>query len=76
MAVDASVQAHIYPASGASHGQPGAGSADIRISSISQACAAMRARRRPFIVPREHFWQSFWFTLGLVCVRFAYALRV
>ena len=29
----------------------------------------------PQIVPRNHFWKAFWFTLGLVVIRFAYATR-
>jgi hypothetical protein len=42
---------------------------------ISQAIARRRARRNSFIIPRNHFWQAFWFTLGVVTVRFAYAVR-
>jgi hypothetical protein len=42
---------------------------------ISQAVARYRSRRNPSIIPRNHFWQAFWFTLGVVTVRFAYALR-
>jgi hypothetical protein len=42
---------------------------------ISQAIALRRSRRHPSIVPRNHFWQAFWFTLGVVTVRFAYAMR-
>ena len=42
---------------------------------ISEAIARRRSRRNPSIVPRNHFWQSFWFTLGIVLVRFAYAVR-
>lgn len=42
---------------------------------ISQALARRRSRKNPEIVPRNHFWQAFWFTLGLVTVRFAYSVR-
>ena len=42
---------------------------------ISEAIARRRSRRNPDIVPRNHFWQAFWFTLGIVTVRFAYAVR-
>ncbi len=42
---------------------------------ISQAIARRRSRRHPDVIPRDHFWQAFWFTLGLVFVRFAYAVR-
>jgi hypothetical protein len=42
---------------------------------IAQAIARRRSKRNSFIVPRNHFWQAFWFTLGLVTVRFAYAAR-
>lgn len=42
---------------------------------ISQAVARRRSRSNHFIIPRNHFWQSFWFTLGIVAVRFAYAVR-
>jgi hypothetical protein len=42
---------------------------------ISQAIARQRRRRNADIVPRNHFWQAFWFTLGIVTVRFAYAVR-
>jgi len=42
---------------------------------ISQAIARRRTRNNPFIIPRNHFWQAFWFTLGIVIIRFAYAVR-
>jgi hypothetical protein len=42
---------------------------------ISQAIARRRSHHNPFIIPRNHFWQAFWFTLGVVSVRFAYAAR-
>jgi hypothetical protein len=49
--------------------------APITSAYISQAIARRRNRRNPFINPRNHFWQAFWFTLGIVSVRFAYAVR-
>jgi len=42
---------------------------------ISQAIARRRSKRNPNIIPRNQFWQAFWFTLGVVTVRFAYAVR-
>ena len=42
---------------------------------ISRAIAARRAESNRFIVPRNHFWYAFWFTLGLVLIRFTYAAR-
>jgi hypothetical protein len=42
---------------------------------ISQAIARRRSLHNPSIVPRNHFWHAFWFTLGVVSVRFAYAAR-
>jgi hypothetical protein len=42
---------------------------------LSQAIARRRARHDESIVPRNHFWQAFWFTLGVVAIRFAYAAR-
>jgi hypothetical protein len=42
---------------------------------ISQAIARRRRSNDPEIIPREHFWQAFWFAFGLVVVRFAYAVR-
>jgi hypothetical protein len=50
-------------------------SAPVASAFISQAIARRRSRHNPFITPRNHFWQSFWFTLGIVAVRFAYAVR-
>jgi hypothetical protein len=47
--------------------------APIASAYLSQAIASHRARENAFIVPRNHFWQAFWFTLGLTLVRFAYA---
>jgi hypothetical protein len=42
---------------------------------ISEAIARCRSRHNEDIIPRNHFWQAFWFTLGIVTVRFAYAVR-
>jgi hypothetical protein len=42
---------------------------------IAQAIARQRQETKPQIVPRSHFWKAFWFTLGLVTIRFAYATR-
>jgi hypothetical protein len=42
---------------------------------LSKAVAARRAEANANILPRNHFWYSLWFTLGLVAVRFAYASR-
>jgi hypothetical protein len=50
--------------------------APIASAFLSKAIASRRARANVFIVPRNHFWQAFWFTLGLVLIRFAYASRV
>jgi hypothetical protein len=49
--------------------------APITSAFISQAIARYRSRHNEFIIPRNHFWQAFWFTLGIVTVRFAYAVR-
>jgi hypothetical protein len=49
--------------------------APITSALISQAIARRRSRHNPNIVPRNHFWRAFWFTLGIVTVRFAYAVR-
>jgi hypothetical protein len=42
---------------------------------LSLFIARRRSLANPNIVPRNHFWQAFWFTVGLVGVRFAYAGR-
>jgi hypothetical protein len=40
---------------------------------IGYHIAKWQARtRNPLLVPRYHFWYTFFFTLGLVVVRFAY----
>lgn len=49
--------------------------APVTSAFLSQSIARCRSRRNPGIVPHNHFWQAFWFTLGLVIVRFAYAAR-
>lgn len=49
--------------------------APIAAAFFSQYIARERARTNPFIVPRNHFWQAFWYTVGLVLIRFAYATR-
>jgi hypothetical protein len=50
--------------------------APISAAYLSEAFAWRRSRRNSNIIPRHHFWTTFWFTLGLVAVRFAYAIRV
>ena len=40
---------------------------------ISKAIATRRAESNQYIVPQNHYWQAFWFTLGFTMVRFAYA---
>ena len=42
---------------------------------LSFKLAQRRARTNPNILPRNHFWQAFWFTIGWVAIRFAYAGR-
>jgi hypothetical protein len=49
--------------------------APIMSAFISQAIARYRSKRDESIEPRNHFWQAFWFTLGIVMVRFAYVVR-
>ncbi len=49
--------------------------APITSAFLAQAVARARRTRHPFLIPRNHFWQALWFTLGLTTVRFAYALR-
>jgi hypothetical protein len=50
--------------------------APIVSGAISQAIAIRRAQRNPYLVPRNHFWQAYWFTLGFTLVRFAYATHI
>jgi hypothetical protein len=47
--------------------------APISSAYISKLIANGRATRKPNIVPRYHFWQAFWFTLGFVMIRFIFA---
>jgi hypothetical protein len=42
---------------------------------LAQLVASRRAQTNPFIVPRNHFWYGFWFSLGVAFIRFAYAAR-
>jgi len=42
---------------------------------VAQSIARRKSSPYTLVVPRNHFWRSFWFTLGLVLVRFAYASR-
>ncbi len=46
------------------------------VAAFIAACIADRyAQTNPWILPRNHFWRAFWFTLGFVAVRFAYVIR-
>lgn len=49
--------------------------APIAAAFLSQHIARQRAKKNPFILPRNHFWHAFWYTFGLVLVRFVYASR-
>jgi hypothetical protein len=49
--------------------------APVAAAYLSQALAKTRAKTNANILPRNHFWRAFWFTLGYVTVRFAYAKR-
>lgn len=49
--------------------------APVAAAFLSQAIARRRARRNPNIVPRNHFWQAFWYTSGLTLIRFMYTTR-
>lgn len=51
------------------------GLAPIVSAVLSQTIAKHRAKHNPYLVPRNHFWQAFWFTLGLVLIRFMFASR-
>lgn len=35
--------------------------------------AQRRCDDNPILIPRNHLWQAFWFTLGFTVVRFVYA---
>lgn len=43
---------------------------------LSETIATRRAKENDFVVPRDHFWLAFWFTLGFTVVRFAYATHL
>jgi hypothetical protein len=49
--------------------------APIGAAFLFRALAARRAKKSYSVVPREHFWHAFWFTLGWVVVRFVFAQR-
>ena len=42
---------------------------------LAQILARHRAKLNPFLIPRNHFWYGFSFSLGITSVRFVYALR-
>ena len=42
---------------------------------LAKFIAAQRAEENPLILPRNHFWYGFWFSLGFAFIRFAYAAR-
>lgn len=42
-------------------------------ATISQSIANRRAKENNFIVPKNHYWKAYWFTLGFTMVRFAFA---
>lgn len=42
---------------------------------LARAIAEHRHRSNPMLVPRNHFWYGFWFSLGVALVRFIYAAR-
>jgi hypothetical protein len=43
---------------------------------LAQSIAARRAKRNPLLIPGNHFWYGFWFSLGIALVRFMFAGRV
>lgn len=47
--------------------------APLASASLAQYIAKKRAEENPYIVPRERYWQAFWFTFGFTAVRLAYA---
>lgn len=47
--------------------------APVAAAYLAQALARRAAQNRPEFHPRTDFWQAFWFTLGFVLLRFAYA---
>ena len=42
---------------------------------LAQYIARRRTEKYPLIEPRHHYWRTFWLTLGVVTVRFAFATR-
>jgi len=42
---------------------------------LAQILARHRAKLNPLLIPRNHFWYGFSFSLGITSVRFVYALR-
>jgi len=49
--------------------------APVASAFIAQALARHRSEMSRPIIPRNSFWQAFWFTFGVVLVRFIYATR-
>lgn len=47
--------------------------APLLSASLSKYIATRRAEINGYIVPRNHYWQAFWFTLAFTMVRFVYA---
>ena len=43
---------------------------------LSQKIASFRAQKNHFILPRNHYWQAFWFTLSFTMVRYAYTSHI
>jgi hypothetical protein len=50
--------------------------APLIAASLSQAVARRRSETNANVIARNHYWQAFWFTVGLGIIRFAYATRV
>ena len=42
---------------------------------LAQFIAARRAETNPMLIPRNHFWYGFWFSVGVAVVRFSHATR-
>lgn len=49
--------------------------APVASAFLTQHIAKQRALTNPNIIPRQHFWQAFWYAIGFVVVRFAYVSR-
>ena len=49
--------------------------APIAAAYLSEAIAEKCVKVNSYLKPRNHFWQAFWFTLGLTLTRFAFAAR-